>query len=245
MMTDTELADNFKRYFFVRRAVSEQMKQVAFQVRYRVYCEELAFEDSTAFPDKLEQDGCDSYSDHFLIYHRGDQERVAGTIRLVSPQTQAQKLPVELHCFNSIDPSRFDLSRLTQGEYCELSRLAVTGDFRRRLGERDKPYVVEGGRGRLGFPNFPYIAVGLYMAAAASCSERGLGTVVVMMEPRMARHLARLGILFEQVGEVVDFHGWRAPYQITLESFFAHIKPAVRALYEHVAAEIAYPENQL
>lgn len=244
-MTDTELSDNFKRYFIVRRALSESMKQLAFQIRYRVYCEELGFEDSRAFPDKLEQDGCDSYSDHFLIYHRGAQETVAGTIRLVSPQTQSQKLPLELHCFNSIDPSRFDVGRLIHGEYCELSRLAVTGDFRRRLGEKSKPYVVEGGRGRLGFPNFPYIAVGLYLAAAASCDARGLATVVVMMEPRLARHLSRLGILFEQVGEVIDFHGRRAPYQITLESFHAHIKPPVRALYEHIAAEISIPESHL
>ena len=244
-MTNNELAENFKRYFFIRRAVSPEMKSLAFQIRYRVYCEELEFEDQSAFPDKQERDICDNYSDHFLIYHRGSSEQVAGTVRLVSPQTSEQKLPIELHCFSSVDPSKVDLNHLQQGEYCELSRLAVTDQFRRRKGEKGQPFVVEDSRGRFGFPNFPYIAVGLYMAAAASCDARGMGTVIVMMEPRLARHLSRFGILFEQIGDVIEFHGKRAPYQISLDIFFANIKPPIRALYDHVAAEVAAPENQL
>ncbi len=237
-MTDTRLVDCFDRYFYICRADSDVLCALAYQVRYQVYCKELEFEDESAFPDKLESDGFDAFSDHFLIFHRGDPDEVVGTVRLVRPQHRGQKLPVVVHCLDAIDSDKIDLDHLYDGRYGELSRLAVKGEYRRRLGESKVPFVVNGSRAHLGFPGFPYIAVGLYMAVAAWCHSRGMHAVIVMMEPRLARHLARLGILFEPVGREIVYHGRRAPYTINQDVFFRHIKPPLRELYDYVAAEV-------
>tara|TARA_R110002094_G_scaffold178509_1_gene157661 strand:- start:236 stop:970 length:735 start_codon:yes stop_codon:yes gene_type:complete len=238
-MNDTSLVDCFNRYFYIRRADSDSLRVLAYRVRYQVYCKELEFEDETSFPDKLESDSFDAYSDHFLIFHRGDPDEVAGTVRLVRPRKKAHRLPIEEHCLAAINCNKVDLDQLHGGQFGELSRLAVTEEYRRRRGESKMPYVMNGSRADLGFPSFPYISVGLYMAAAAWCYSLGMKSVIVMMEPRLARHLARLGILFEQAGNVIDYHGRRAPYTISQEVFFSHIKGPLRALYDHVAAEVS------
>ncbi|MEH6473203.1 MAG: PEP-CTERM/exosortase system-associated acyltransferase [Halopseudomonas sp.] len=237
-MIDTKLTEYFDRYFYIRRADSDELRVLAYQVRYQVYCKELEFEDKSAFPNKLEFDQFDNFSDHFLIFHRGEPDEVAGTVRLVRLQHKAHRLPIAVHCLDSIDRGKVDIEHLHDGHYGELSRLAVTGEYRRRRGEEKMPFVVNSSRADLGSPNFPYIAVGLYMAAAAWCYIRGTQSVIVMMEPRLARHLSRFGILFEQVGSVIDYHGRRAPYRINQEVFFRHIKSPLRSLYDHVAAEI-------
>lgn len=42
--------------------------------------------------------------------------------------------------------------------------------------------------------------------------NQGLKGAFAMMEPRLARRLRRLDILFEQVGETVEHHGLRGPF---------------------------------
>jgi N-acyl amino acid synthase of PEP-CTERM/exosortase system len=73
---------------------------------------------------------------------------------------------------------------------------------------------------------FPFIAVGLYFAAAALALENDIKHAYVMMEPRLARSMGFVGIKFKQIGPVVDYHGKRAPYYINQELLNTKLSPS-------------------
>ena len=75
-------------------------------------------------------------------------------------------------------------------------------------------------------------ALGLVFAAAWLGIEVGLQAVFVMMELRLARLLRSLGLRFKQVAEPVEYHGLRAPFEITSETLLdrgekAELPPAL------------------
>jgi hypothetical protein len=59
-----------------------------------------------------------------------------------------------------------------------------------------------------------------------------------MMEPRLAKHLFFAGIRFEQVGDVVDYHGPRAAFHITRRGLYQHLNPEVKSLLDTISAEL-------
>ena len=67
---------------FVALADPPASKKLHYQLRYQVYCQKLAYEDPTQFPDGEERDQYDEHAVHFLAYdgRRGDW---AGALRLV------------------------------------------------------------------------------------------------------------------------------------------------------------------
>jgi N-acyl amino acid synthase of PEP-CTERM/exosortase system len=236
-----EVVDNFKKYFSIRLADTEALRQEAFRIRYEVYCEELGFEDKNEFPDRLEQDAFDIVSDHLLLLHNSSQN-FAGTVRFVhtSASKPEQKLPLEKYCGNAFDPSLFDLKAQERGTIAEVSRLAVPAQFRRRSGEQGKPFIFEGTRTDISelVKNFPYIAVGLYLGAAALCVLQKYHYVLVMMEPKLTKALSRVGIRFQQAGEPIDYHGKRAPFYISPDILLSYLIPPIREMFDAIYAQL-------
>jgi N-acyl amino acid synthase of PEP-CTERM/exosortase system len=62
-----------------------------------------------------------------------------------------------------------------------------------------------------------------------------------MMEPRLARSLRFVGIQFDKVGPVVDYHGRRAPYYISRELLMAGLSPGFQKMLKNIDKKI---ENQ-
>ena len=246
-MLEQNIADLFHTYFEVVFAHSQELKQEAYRIRYEVYCAELGFEDPSNFPNKLEIDGCDIYSHHYLIKHK-NSGAYAGTVRLVDPSLVSNSVlcPIEEFCSEAITDSELNPSKAKKGSICEVSRLAVPSTFRRRIGEQGKPFVYESDRISMDPEEkkaFPYIAIGLYLSAAAHfVNERQLEHIFVMMEPRLALHLRRVGIGFKQIGEVVEYHGKRAPYHVDEERLLIGMHPAMRELYDTIENSVV---NQL
>lgn len=81
---------------------------------------------------------------------------------------------------------------------------------------------------------FPFIAVGLYLSAASVTIEKGIKHVFVMMEPRLARSMKFVGINFQQIGPVVDYHGKRAPYHIDPHSLYKTLSPGFKVLFANI-----------
>lgn len=229
------LAEAFKKYFEIVPASSPALVDVCLNIRYEVYCRELQYEPQAAFPDGRETDGYDRWSRHCLLRHR-PTGLFAGCVRLVmNGPGSSDGLPFEHHCGHSLDRSIIDTRQLPRDSFGEISRLAVVSRFRRRVGEQGSTHGVPDEAVETTSDDrrvFPHIALGLYLAAAAMGLREGLDRVFVMMEPRLARHMRRYGIVFTQAGDVVDYHGQRGPFFITREGLYSELQQEVRELLD-------------
>lgn len=230
--------EHFARHFEVQPVRDEAARREVYALRFAVYCEELGYEDPSAFPDGLEHDDFDADSEFALLRHRATG-RAAGCVRLILSDDNSRPFPFERVCAGHLDARKLDPSKLDRTHAGEISRLAVHRDFRRRAGElvtpdgvADDPDAAPGAR------RHPMLAMGLFLAASALGLNRGLDQVLVMMEPRLARLLGSCGIRFTPVGEVIDYHGKRGPYRIRRDELLGALDPNSRALLEHMVERL-------
>ena len=240
-MITPSIASAFNKYFRVIFADTPELREEVYRIRYEVYCRELGFEDANEFPDGLEKDVYDVRSRHCLLQHRSSG-LYAGCIRLVftDPVNPETPFPFEQSCAGKLHPElgkQVLAHRHLLGEY---SRIAVPEQFRRRKGEKhtqlgnlESPAIkLEESR------QFMHIPFGLYLAGAAIAVSSGLEGVVAMMEPRLARHLKRFGMIYQQVGEIVDHHGSRAPFYCSRNTLFKHLDPEIRKMLDDLIVEV-------
>jgi len=236
------LSENFLRYFDVQFARSEEQRGDVFGIRYRVYCEEFAYEPADVFPNAQETDEYDDASVHALIYHKSSG-RPAGCVRMVTPTGPGNEdaLPFEQNCGKALDRALIDALQLERTRVCEISRLAVDGAFRRRSGEQLTRYGEVDGLdcSQQERRTFSLIAVTCFLAATALTDISGRTNVFAMMEPFLPRLLERSGIVFRQVGEDIDYHGIRAPYFITTQAALQTMRPDLKELYTEVHRRLA------
>jgi len=230
----------FHRYFRIVPADTQGLREEVFRIRYDVYCQELKWEDPRAFPAGMERDGYDAQSLHTLLLHRQSGEYV-GCVRLVrvDPARTNAPLPFEKACEGRLYKHVLERATIDRLRIGEISRLAVRARFRRRAGEQNVAEGVVPERGEsAGARKSPPIAMGLYLAAAASGLMTGLDGVFALMEPRLAKRLKSHGITFEQVGEPIEHRGLRAPFYITREELYANIPPLARGLLDVVLHDL-------
>ena len=220
------ISSHFSSYLSPVIASNDGLRKEVFNIRHRVYCEELKFEEENE--DQLEIDEFDSFSMHCLIQHL-NSDKYAGTVRIVTPQEDGQQLPIEKYCLNSITNRALDPTHMAREDICEVSRLAVPKEFRRRQMDNFEGaptgVINQQTYSETELRCFPFIAVGLYFAAAGMALENNIKHAYVMMEPRLARSMSFVGIRFEQIGPVVDYHGKRAPYYINQKLLSSNLKP--------------------
>jgi len=235
----SNIADHFTQFLEPQVAVSNALKEEAFKIRHNVYCEELAYE--SVKEGGQEKDEFDDQSIFSLIKHK-PSNTFTSCVRVVKIQKEGQLLPIEKFCLKSITNKKLHPSRFNRKEIWEISRLAVKADFRRRKTDKFKGsatgVIQESSYSELELRCFPFIAIGLYMAAANMAIETGIKHVYVMMEPRLARSMKFVGIKFQQLGEPIDYHGLRAPYYINPEIFLSNLSPGFKSLYKAIEHEI-------
>jgi len=235
----TYISSHFSAYLAPIVANSEALKINVFSIRHEVYSEELGFEPINE--NGLEFDEFDKYSLHCLIQHH-KSKHFAGTVRVVRPLQPDEKLPIEKYCLNSITRKDLDPSQFKRRDICEISRLAVPKEFRRRVMDKfagaGVAVINEHNYSETEVRCFPFIAVGLYLAAAAIALESGVKHAYVMMEPRLARSMKFIGIKFEQVGPVVEYHGKRAPYYINQKLLQTSLRPSFAKMLKDISRSI-------
>lgn len=215
---DTEnLSDIFKSFFEIEVATTEEMVNKVFEVRYQVYCIDRPFEDPSQFPDKREHDAYDPRSAHALIRHRGTGDSVA-VVRLVMAgyNPEQSDFPMEGPSVHRMSQQAQDTIAATPRQHmAEISRMAVSREFRRRLNEQESPTGVtdqtcyadaEGGRRAM-----PYISLGLFAAILRMSVKHNVTHWMAVMEPAQLRLLKRFGVEFDHVGPVMEYHGLRRP----------------------------------
>jgi len=230
----------FHRYFNAVSASSDELRSEVFRIRYDVYCEELKFEDPSRFLDKRETDLYDPYSLHCLLMHKASS-MFAGCVRivLVNPNAPEEPLPFEKLCHDRMNSELLKTLVPDRRKVAEISRLAVRSTFRRRKGESKVPGgTIDDQKRTFGSMRTPWIALGLYLSAAAMGLIKGLDGVFALMEPRLARRLGTYGIKFIQVGEAVEHRGERAPFFISRAALYAGLPPPVRGLLEVIESDL-------
>lgn len=221
------ISSHFSTYLTPCIAAEEALRQEVFKIRHNVYCEELGFEPIKE--NGLELDEFDAFSMHCLIQHVSSKN-YAGTVRIVRPTEPHQQLPIEKYCLNSITHDELNPANFAREDVCEVSRLAVPKQFRRRQMDNHDGAAVgiinQQTYSEIELRCFPFIAVGLYFAAAGMALENKIKHAYVMMEPRLARSMGFVGIKFQQIGPVVDYHGERAPYYINQKLLETSLSPS-------------------
>ena len=240
------IAEHFTQFLEPQVAVNNTLEEEAFRIRHNVYCEELAFEEVKE--GGQEKDEFDDQSVFSLIKHK-PSGTYTSCVRVVRIEKEGQLLPIEKFCLDSITDEKLHPSRFNREEICEISRLAVKEDFRRRKTDQFKGsgtgVIHETNYSEVELRCFPFIAIGLYMTAATMAIETGIRHVYVMMEPRLARSMKFVGIKFQQLGEPIEYHGLRAPYYINPEMFLTNLSPGFKNLYKAIEHDISEQLSEL
>jgi len=194
-----------------RKVKGRKELEDVYRLRYKVYCEEWGFEKEEDHPDGMESDQYDEHAVHFAAVREGV---VIGTLRLI---TNSEKgFPLER--FTTVDE---DLSHVDREKLGEISRLAVSKDFRKRA--RDS--LLYSGQVKNPLPKEYFarkeegqerrrldLVTGLYMSVYVESKLLGLTHWYAVAAKGLYLLLARYGLVFSQIGPGVEYHGLRSPY---------------------------------
>jgi N-acyl amino acid synthase of PEP-CTERM/exosortase system len=207
--------DIYSEYFDIVRADTPELVEAALRLRYQVYCVEHPFENPAEHPDGLERDPYDAQSVHCLLIHR-PTGLVAGTVRLVLPWRNAGPwdLPILATCDH---PTLFDERTLPRARTAEISRFAISKDFRRRAEDVSGPAGIPGSSPIDARRVIPHIALGLMKAVVWMSHQHQATHLCAVMEPALLRLLGRFGMSFTPLGPLVDYHGKRQPCYAPLD----------------------------
>ena len=194
-----------------------------FRLRYQVYVNEWGFEKAEDHPDGLEKDSHDQYSRHFYACV-GSESDIIGTARLILPSHL--KLPIQEN-FSFYE----SFKNIPDQSVAEISRLAISKDFRRRaidsvIFDTEKHHAEDLERHQEGLKNIAVerrkceheLVRGIYLSVYRECILLGITHCYAVMARGLNVILARWGICFEQIGPEKAYHGIRAPYVLSIEA---------------------------
>lgn len=226
--------EHFRKLFAICPANSQALREAAFRIRYQVYCHETGFQPPHEGSPATETDEYDAQSRHCLLIHK-PTNRPIGCARLIMPDSLRPELPLpfEKHWSHAIDKTVFDPDEFLPGHVVEFSRIAVIEEFRRREStKRNTPMPPRATTAQdRRHSNFPVIPVSLCLASLSMLIAAGAEYGFVLMEPELEKLLRRVGILFEPVGNPIDYHGWRSPYLIHSDEALRYFKRGVGDLF--------------
>jgi len=208
-------------YFETRLAENQAQVKSAQEIRYQVYCLERKFENPGEHEDGLESDDCDGRSLQGLLFHRPTGDAI-GTVRMIQPDfSTAGILPVgQLLLDNGFHLEDYVPLR----ETVEVSRFAISKDFRRRstdnfaAGSNPAEHKLE----RIRRGNLPCLSLIQFLVRQSALN--GVSHWAAVMEAKLLRMLAAMGIEFQSVGPLVMHHGLRQPCYIDVHQMLANVQ---------------------
>lgn len=222
--------DTFNEYFDMVPAVSDELKNEAYKLRYQVYCIEQAAKTGFKIPEglteEMEFDEYDTHSIQYLIRHRKSETYVA-TTRLILPDFHNPKIlfPLEI---NSRIENLEAIKHISRQYLAEASRFCISKDFRRRINESK---TVTGFDPDLETNNLftqhtrriPHITLGLFACLIKMSYENDIHDWYALMEPPLIRVFASMGVNFIRIGPVTDFYGMRQPCTIKITDLLSGV----------------------
>lgn len=209
-------ASRFTRQFDILLADNGPLRQRVYQVRHRVFCQELGFEMQN--DGELETNEYDDHSLQLLV-----RDRIANTdiacMRIVEPLKRGGGLPFESFGLGYIDRKLFDWKQLEGARCCELSRLAVLENIRRQSNSGVGVVNIE--QASIARDIKAFIPISLLHAAFALIFASDYEWIFMGAEPRLQRFLARYGFNFRQISPLFDYYGQRAVFVLNRNELLA------------------------
>lgn len=217
----SELYDAYQKYFEIVLAETPELKEIAYQIRYHVLCQEQRIPgfDQSSYPEKLEKDDFDDRAMHALLKHRSSGNYI-GTIRIVLPDPTAPDKPFPVESYTHLDTEYLKNQNVSRLETAEISRALVIKEFQRRKGDMLYQEANEGEtsdenknpskqKDRRVTANISLIL----MAAVVQMSVKSNAeNWLSFINPALNRLLSHSGMEFTPIGPLVDCHGIRRPY---------------------------------
>jgi N-acyl amino acid synthase of PEP-CTERM/exosortase system len=216
-----ELLRRLDTYFRLQEASTPELLTSALSLRYQVYCLERKFEEAEQFADRLETDEYDKRSIHGLVFYRPTDEAI-GTARLILPEPGGMELPIQ-SLLRTLDVDAACYFPI--GTTAEVSRFAISRDFRRRNSDQAGPsdqFETAASRDTECRSNMP--CLGLIQIVLQMSVARGITHWAAVMEPALLRMLVAMGIRFNPIGPRISHHGIRQPA-------FCHIPSVLEMLF--------------
>jgi N-acyl amino acid synthase of PEP-CTERM/exosortase system len=224
----------YDQHFSVVPANTAALLDEAHALRYQVYCVEHQFEDPAQQVGNREVDVHDAHSVHAVLIHR-PTGRVAGCVRLILPgDVNDADLPIR-GLLAAADLERFD--QLERNTTAEISRYAVSKEFRRRAGETLYPDVNSDLTTQDTRRLMPHMSLGLIRGIALLAAGQGITHVCAVMAPALLRLLERFGLHFERLGPSIEYHGERQACVAAVENLLAGLATQRRDYHQVIDAE--------
>jgi N-acyl amino acid synthase of PEP-CTERM/exosortase system len=210
-----------KNYDFLFETVParhDELVRLSYRLRYQVYCIENQFEDPAWCPNLEEIDEYDSRSVHSLLRVRNTRNYI-GSVRLILPDRDdfVHSFPIQNICRHSKFTS---LSQFHLKKPAEISRFCISKELKAASGQAAiHPDSMHGIRDVLS-----EAILGLMRAILQMSREYGVTDLFAIMEPSLLRLLARFGIYFRPIGELVPYHGMRQPCHIEVQTLLDRVK---------------------
>ena len=220
------ISEHFNQHFEIIKCRTPATVLECQRLRFQVYCMEHTYLARDKYPDQVECDDYDEYSVHALIRHRASNLFTA-TARLVLSREHKplSKFPIEN--FNILRRVKRDKAwKVPRTRIGEISRFAISKTFRRRLQEKDKVHGITEKIFDASHDDRRQVAeitLGLFKAILEMSAANGITHWYAVMEPSLIRLLAKIGIAFNTVGPLVDYHGWRQPCIVRAEEVLMSI----------------------
>lgn len=206
---ESRLVDLYRRWFDVVPATTPELVAESQRLRYQVYCIETGFENAAEFPDGRERDKFDAErAVCSLLIHR-PSGMVAGTVRVILPVSHApgdEPIPA---LATSSDLSSLDETALPRAHTGEISRFAISKQFRKRREDSLIPALYEPSGEAGDLRVIPHITLGLMQAILRMSIENKVTHLAILVEPALDRLIRKLGIYFTPVGPLIEHHGRR------------------------------------
>lgn len=220
---DAKLVDIYERWFQSTLANTPELRREAFRLRYQVYCIENPFEDPAQNPNEEESDDDDAHAAHALLIHRASGA-VAGTVRLVLPLPDAldDSFALQRVCHEPMLGNHRQFPVLRMGE---VSRFSISKNFRKRRGDGLYPNMHDPEPRNAAEERrvIPHMTLGLIESLVRMSIQHRITYWCAVMEPTLLRLLSRLGIYFDPIGPLVDYHGRRQPCYIKVSTLLARV----------------------
>jgi len=208
----TDLLARYDNYFRTQLAATPALIRTAQAIRFQVYCLERKFENEAEHETRLESDAFDGGAVHALLYHR-PTARAIGTARLIPLSGMDTLQPIRQLLRENGMRARDHVPLATTAE---VSRFAISNRLRRRGGGKEADTAPEC---RSGLP-----CLGLIQELLRQSVAHGYTHWAAVMEPKLLRMLAAMGIHFTSVGPLVSHHGLRQPSVCNLSEMLERLK---------------------
>lgn len=220
---ELDLLARHDRYFETRAANTPALINIAHTLRYQVYCLERNFEKTEEHAGGMEVDTFDRHSAHGLLIYRLTGEAL-GTVRIISPNNGSTQ--DNLPMINILRDCNIDLGNyLPIDRTVEVSRFAISKQLRRRLTDHYNSPGNAAPRSRVERERQGNLAcLSLMQFIVRQSLALGATHWAAVMEVKLLRMFASMGIHFQPIGPLVLHHGLRQPSHGSISEVLDDIK---------------------